>query len=55
MFGSKENPNRLSPPDIAKRKDALEVLRVSAIEGERQEFSVKPTWSDPGAWGLLLV
>jgi hypothetical protein len=46
---------QLALPPISAREDALEVLRVWAVPGEEQEFSVQPTWEDTGAWGLLFV
>lgn len=52
---SVEHPNQLSLPPVSARDDAIEVLRVWAVPGEGQEFSVQPTWEDPGAWGLLFV
>ena len=45
----------LAPPPVAANKEAVEVLRVWAMPGEAQQFSVQPCWRDPGAWGLLLV
>lgn len=52
---NKENPNQLKAPPLAKRSEAVEILRVWAADGEGQEFSVQPLWQDPGAWGLLFV
>ena len=42
------------PKEIAKNRDAREVLRVWATTGG-QQFVLLPTWKDPAAWGLLLV
>ena len=47
--------NELSPPGIAGSSTAVEVLRVWAEPNGAQQFALKTTWNDPGAWGLLLV
>jgi hypothetical protein len=49
------NPNALDQPPIAKNAAAVEVLRVWALPGEKQQIVLKATWKEPGAWGLLLA
>jgi hypothetical protein len=34
---------------------AVEVLRVWAVPGQPQQLTLRTTWKDPGAWGLLLA
>lgn len=55
MFGKKSNPSSLSPPPIATEANAVEVLRAWAAPGAPQQVTLRPTWNDPGAWGLMLV
>jgi hypothetical protein len=51
-----EKERALEPPPIAKASaEAVEVLRVWASPGNPQQFVLRTTWKDPGAWGLLLV
>ncbi|PWR18517.1 DUF5076 domain-containing protein [Zavarzinia aquatilis] len=45
----------LECPAIAKSPGAVEVLRVWAVPGAPQQFSLRPTWKDPAAWGLMLA
>jgi hypothetical protein len=49
------NKNALQPPPNSKNRAALEVLRVWAIPGEAQQFSLITAWREPGTWGLLLA
>jgi len=51
----KKNKNALPPPPNAKNPAALEILRVWAIPNEAQQVSLKSTWEEPGAWGLMLA
>ena len=55
MFGKK--PIReLEPPPIANtNSQAVEVLRVWAAPGQPQQLTLRTTWKDAGAWGLLLA
>ena len=55
MFEKK--PKRdLEPPPIANSNpQAVEVLRVWAAPGQPQQLTLRTTWKDAGAWGLLLV
>lgn len=55
MFGRKTNSNALSPPPLATNPKSVEVLRAWAVPGEPQQVTLRPTWDDPGAWGLMLV
>ena len=56
MFGKRQNPRALEPPPIANASsDAVEVLRVWAEPGRPQQLTLRTTWKDPGAWGLMLV
>jgi hypothetical protein len=34
---------------------AVEVLRVWAVPGQLQQLTLRTTWKDSGAWGLLLA
>ncbi|HEY8229799.1 MAG TPA: DUF5076 domain-containing protein [Rhodanobacteraceae bacterium] len=45
----------LPMPPLAERVDTFEVLRVWAGEAQPQQCVLQTTWSDPMAWGLLLV
>ena len=56
MFGRGEKKNSLSAPPLADENvDAVEVLRVWAAPGSPQQLSLRTTWKDAGAWGLMLV
>lgn len=56
MFGKRANENSLAVPPVAnENRDAVEVLRVWAAPGNPQQVTLRTTWEDPGAWGLLLV
>jgi Domain of unknown function (DUF5076) len=45
----------LEPPPIASDSQATEVLRIWAAPDSPQQLTLRTTWKDPGAWGLLLV
>ena len=53
MFG--RNKSALEPPPIANDATASEVLRVWAAPGSPQQLTLRTTWKDPGAWGLVLA
>ena len=53
MFG--RNNNELDKPPVAREKRAAEILRVWSGDNLPQQYSLRTTWDDPGAWGLLLV
>jgi len=56
MWGKQPNVNTLDPPPIAQaNSSAVEVLRVWAAPGSPQQLTLRTTWKDPGAWGLMLV
>ena len=55
MFRKRQNQNDLEPPPIAADSQAVEVLRVWALPGKPQQLTLRTTWKDSGAWGLLLV
>lgn len=56
MFGKKQYPNSLAAPPIAETNpQAVEVLRVWAAPGSPQQLTLRTTWKDAGAWGLMLV
>lgn len=52
-----KKPSRdLEPPPMAKREPkSMEVLRVWTAPGQPQEVTLRTTWKDAGAWGLLLA
>jgi hypothetical protein len=56
MFGKKSNQNSLELPPIAEANpQAVEVLRVWTAPGSPQQLTLRTTWKDAGAWGLMLV
>lgn len=56
MFGRRQHKNELdAPPIAASDKGAVEVLRVWASPGKPQELTLRTTWKEPAAWGLLLA
>jgi hypothetical protein len=56
MLSRKSGSQELEPPPIAKsHSEAVEVLRVWAIPGQPQQLTLKTTWQDPAAWGLMLA
>jgi hypothetical protein len=56
MFGKRQNSNSLETPPIADAdSNAVEVLRVWAAPGQPQQLTLRTTWKDAGAWGLLLA
>jgi len=44
-----------APPLAREEPSAVEVLRIWSAPDGVQQLSLRTTWSDPGAWGLLLV
>ena len=54
---SKQNARReLEVPPIAtSESDAVEAVRVWASPGHSQQVTLRTTWNDPGAWGLMLA
>jgi hypothetical protein len=56
MFGHRENKNQLETPPIATAdSSAVEVLRVWAAPGKPQQLTLRTTWKEPAAWGLVLA
>lgn len=56
MFGRRKNQNELEVPPIAGANErAVEVLRVWAAPGKPQQLTLRTTWKDSAAWGLLLA
>ena len=56
MFGKGSHENALELPPIAQTDPkATEVLRVWAAPGSSQQLTLRTTWKDAGAWGLMLV
>lgn len=56
MSGTRKSENELDAPPIATAdKGAVEVLRVWAAPGQSQQLTLRTTWKNPGAWGLLLA
>lgn len=46
----------LAPPPMANSEpQSVEVLRVWAAPGQPQQVTLRTTWKDAGAWGLLLA
>jgi hypothetical protein len=43
------------PPIAHTNSQAVEVLRVWAVPGQPQQLTLRTTWKDSGAWGLLLA
>ncbi|HSR40783.1 MAG TPA: DUF5076 domain-containing protein [Longimicrobiales bacterium] len=43
------------PPLAREEPSAVEVLRIWSAPDGVQQLSLRTTWTDPGAWGLLLV
>ncbi len=56
MFGNTPKGKALEPPPVALADaTAVEVLRVWAAPGSPQQLTLRTTWKDAGAWGLMLV
>ncbi len=56
LFAQNYSQRTLEPPPIAKADPAsVEILTVWAVPGKAQQFTIKTTYKDPAAWGLLLV
>ncbi len=55
-MGTNANPNSLAEPPIARlNPQAVEALSVWAAPGKPQAITLRTTWKDAGAWGLVLV
>jgi hypothetical protein len=55
MFGRRKHANELTTPPIAENEQAVEVLRVWAGPGDPQQMTLRVTWKQPAAWGLMFV
>jgi len=55
MFGKKLTGELAPPPMANGNPKAVEVLRVWAADGQPQQLTLKTTWKDSAAWGLLLA
>jgi hypothetical protein len=55
VFGKKPKGELEVPPIATSNSQAVEVLRVWAIPGQPQQLTLRITWKDAGAWGLLLA
>jgi hypothetical protein len=55
MFGKRQSAQVLDPPPLATEREAVEILRVWAAPNDAQQVTLRTNWSDPAAWGLLLV
>jgi hypothetical protein len=56
LSGNATNSRELEAPPIASsNSQAVEVLRVWAAPGQPQQLTLRTTWKDAGAWGLLLA
>ena len=55
MFGKRPSIQVLEPPPLASNREAVEILRVWAAPNDAQQVTLRTNWSDPAAWGLLLV
>jgi hypothetical protein len=51
----KRRGKELAAPPISRDSSSQEVVRVWAVNGQPQQVSLRATWSDPAAWGLMLV
>ena len=55
MFKNKPTRELEVPPIASINTQAVEVLRVWAAPGQPQQLTLRTTWKDAGAWGLLLA
>ena len=55
MFGKKPIRELEVPPIAKSNSQAVEVLRVWEAPGQPQQLTLRTTWKDAGAWGLLLA
>lgn len=55
MFKKKPTRELEVPPIASSNSQAVEVLRVWAAPGQAQQLTLRTTWKDAGAWGLLLA
>ena len=55
MFKKKPVRGLEVPPIANSNPEAVEVLRVWAAPGQPQQLTLRTTWEDSEAWGLLLA
>ena len=55
MFSKRRSGELDVPPIANSHAQAVEVLRVWATPGQPQQLTLRTTWKDPGAWGLMLA
>ena len=55
VFEEKPKRELEVPPIASSNSQAVEVLRVWAAPGQPQQLTLRTTWKDAGAWGLLLA
>jgi len=55
VFEKKPTRELEVPPIASSNSQAVEVLRVWAAPGQPQQLTLRTTWKDAGAWGLLLA
>jgi hypothetical protein len=56
MFGKRKNAQELDPPPLAHTSaEATEVLRIWTAPGEGPHVTLRTSWEDPAAWGVMLV
>jgi hypothetical protein len=55
MFKKKPTRELQVPPMANSNPQSVEVLRVWAAPGLPQQLTLRITWKDSGAWGLLLA
>ncbi len=55
-MAGKSVERELATPSIAEsHPEAVEVLRVWAAPNQPQQLTLRVTWKNPGAWGLMLA
>jgi len=56
MFGKRKSSSELTPPPLANmHAEATEVMRIWTAPGEGPHVTLRTTWEDPAAWGVMLV
>src|SRR5258708_30848630 len=55
MFKKKSTRELELPPIANSNPQAVQVLSVWAAPGQPQQLTLRTTWKDAGAWGLLLA
>lgn len=51
----KRRGSELAAPPISRESTSQEVMRVWTANGQPQQVTLRATWSDPAAWGIMLV